>query len=377
MVRRLTWLKLLAIAVLVLGAAGARAETAPAGHGSPSPAPAAQATSPVDAGRAAAAANHGGPAVEAPGGEAPAGETLGEAHAEMLDETHGETPGAAHGEAHAEHGEEHGAHPPTLVTLLAGALQGDRPEPTPAAAFLLRFQAPIFSGLIAIGLMTVLVRVATRRREQPGRLQMAVELVFEGLYNIFRAVIGEQARRYTPYLGTLFLFILINNLAGLVPFLYASTSVINTTVALAICTFLYVQATGIRENGILGYLHHMAGSPRSGMEWGFSLLLFPLHLLGEFIKPLSLSLRLYGNIFGEETLTATFIVLGAGVFGAHAPVGFPLQIPFMFLGMLTSTIQALVFTLLSTVYIALMLPHHDHGHEAEAGHGGAAAAPGH
>lgn len=363
--RRLTWLKLLAIAVLALGAAGARAETAPAGHESHSPAPAVQAAAPADAGHAAAAGDHGGPPAEAPGGEAPAGET------------HGEAADAAHGEAPAGHGEEHGAHPPTLVTLLAGLLQGDRPEPTPAAALLLRFQAPIFSGLIAIGLMTVLMRVATRRREHPGRLQMAVELVFEGLYNIFRAVIGEQARRYTPYLGTLFLFILINNLAGLVPFLYASTSVINTTVALAICTFLYVQATGIRENGILGYLHHMAGSPRSGMEWGFSLLLFPLHLLGEFIKPLSLSLRLYGNIFGEETLTATFIVLGAGVFGAHAPVGFPLQVPFMFLGMLTSTIQALVFTLLSTVYIALMLPHHDHGHETEAGHGGAAAAHGH
>lgn len=379
--RRLNWLKLLTIVVLVLSAAGGRAEPAPAGPESPATAqaaPEALAGPPAEAGHAAVAGDHGGPSGEIHGVGAVAGETRveepGEGHGAESGAGHGAGHGEGHGEAHAE---EHGAHPPTLVTLVAGLLQGDRPEPTRAAAFLLRFQAPIFSGLIAIGLMTVLVRVATRRREHPGRLQVAVELVFEGLYNIFRAVIGEQARRYTPYLGTLFLFILINNLAGLVPFLYASTSVINTTVALAICTFLYVQATGIRENGILGYLHHMAGSPRSGMEWGFSLLLFPLHLLGEFIKPLSLSLRLYGNIFGEETLTATFIVLGAGVFGARAPVGFPLQVPFMFLGMLTSTIQALVFTLLSTVYIALMLPHHDHGHEMETGRGGAAAAHGH
>ena len=100
---------------------------------------------------------------------------------------------------------------------------------------------------------------------------------------------------------------------------------------------------------------------RSPMEWGFSVLLFPLHVLGEFIKPMSLSLRLFGNIFGEETLTATFIVLGAGMLaGLHSPVGIPIQVPIMFLGMLTSTIQALVFTLLATVYIALMLPHHEH-----------------
>jgi F-type H+-transporting ATPase subunit a len=143
--------------------------------------------------------------------------------------------------------------------------------------------------------------------------------------------------------------------------MHSSTSSINTTAALAICTFLYVQGIGIKENGILGYLHHMAGSPRSGLEWGFSVLLFPLHLLGEFIKPMSLSLRLFGNIFGEDALIATMVVLGAGLFaGFHVPVGLPLQVPFVFLAMLTSTIQALVFALLSTVYIALMLPHGDH-----------------
>jgi F-type H+-transporting ATPase subunit a len=130
---------------------------------------------------------------------------------------------------------------------------------------------------------------------------------------------------------------------------------------LAICTFLYVQGIGIKENGPLGYLHHMAGSPRNAMEWGFSVLLFPLHVLGEFIKPLSLSLRLFGNIFGEDALIATMVVLGAGLFaGVHIPFGLPLQFPFVFLAMLTSTIQALVFALLSTVYIALMLPHADH-----------------
>ena len=103
------------------------------------------------------------------------------------------------------------------------------------------------------------------------------------------------------------------------------------------------------------------------MDWGFSLLLFPLHLLGELIKPISLSLRLFGNIFGEHTLVATMVILGGGVMvgltGSDYIPGLPLQFPFYFLGLLSSTIQALVFTLLATVYIALWLPHGDHGEE--------------
>ena len=145
-------------------------------------------------------------------------------------------------------------------------------------------------------------------------------------------------------------------------------------------TFLYVQGIAIKENGIGGYLMHLAGDPKTPMDWGFSILLFPLHVLGELIKPLSLGLRLFGNIFGEETLVATMVILGyllmkaigGIVLAGDAAVwgflpGIPLQLPFYFLGLLSSTIQALVFTLLSTVYIALFLPHGDHGHSE--GHG--------
>lgn len=283
------------------------------------------------------------------------------ASAEPAAEAHGTEAGEGHGGESGEHGE----HAVNLVTLTAKLLQGGRPAPTRAATFLMRFQAQLFAALVSILLITVLSRVAAKRTDHPGRLQAAVEMMFDGLYGLFRSVMGPEARAYTPYLGTLFLFILLNNLMGMVPLMFAATSVLNTTVGLAICTFLYVQGIGIRKNGVLGYLHHMAGSPRNGMEWGFSLLLFPLHVLGEFIKPMSLSLRLYGNIFGEETLVATFIVLGAGMLSwMHVTwVGLPIQVPLMFLGLLTSVIQALVFTLLSTVYIALMLPHHEHAEE--------------
>ena len=259
------------------------------------------------------------------------------------------------------HAEEHDPyHLPNFISIFWGdRLTGDK------AGFL----DPLFSALAALIIMTVLLRVASRPTDEPSRFHVAVEMLVDGLYGLVEGAIGPTARRYTPYLGTLFMFILINNFMGLVPFLHASTSSINTTAALAICTFLYVQYVGIRENGPLGYIHHMAGSPRSGIEWGFVPLMFPLHLLGEFIKPLSLSLRLFGNIMGEDKLLAVFVVLGAGMLSfAHLPFGLPIQVPIMFLAMLTSTIQALVFTLLSTIYIALMLPHGEHEHAA-AGHG--------
>jgi len=292
--------------------------------------------------------------------EEPAGHGAAD-HGEPADESHGshgEAQAVSHGAAHAEgegHGEEHDPyHLPNFVALFWGDyFHGER------ASYL----DPIFSAIVAMLMILVMVRVAVRDTQRnPTRFQAAVEMLVEALDNMVVQVIGPQGRRYTPYLGTLFIFIWVNNLLGLVPFMHASTSSINTTVALAICTFLYVQYIGIKENGPLGYLHHLAGSPRSSVEWMFVPLMFPLHVLGEFIKPLSLSLRLFGNIMGEDKLIAVFVVLGAGMLSfVHVPFGIPIQVPIMFLALLTSTIQALVFALLSTVYIALMLPHEDHG----------------
>ena len=291
-----------------------------------------------------------------------------ETHApDQAADAHGDTHGEdAHAEDHGDgHGEGHDPyHLPNFITMFFGKqLEGDVHWGSltgKKAAFL----DPLFS-LITCLLIISLMSISARRSSdaKPTRFQMAIELLVGGLYNLFEGAIGPTARRYTPYLGTLFMFILINNFMGLVPFFHASTSSINTTVALALCTFLYVQFTGIKENGILGYLHHMAGSPRSGLEWGFVVLMFPLHVLGEFIKPLSLSLRLFGNVMGEDKLIAVFVVLGAGMLAfMNSPIGIPIQVPIVFLALMTSTIQALVFTLLSTIYIALMLPHGEHEH---------------
>ena len=120
----------------------------------------------------------------------------------------------------------------------------------------------------------------------------------------------------------------------------------------------------MKENGFFGYIHHLMGSPQDLVGWIMVPLNFPLHILEEFIKPMSLSLRLFGNILGEDSLIAAFVGLGILALSfIHSPIGLPLQIPFLLLSILLGTVQALVFSLLTTIYISLMLPHEEHGSE--------------
>jgi F-type H+-transporting ATPase subunit a len=228
-----------------------------------------------------------------------------------------------------------------------------------------RFEPVLFSLLVAF-VLSLIAFFATRNPQMiPGPLQNGVELVVEKLYDFVVGILGPTyGPRYLPYLGTVFVYILAMNLFGLIPFMDSPTSSLNVTVGLALCTFLYVQYTGIRELGVLGYVHHMAGSPRSAISWFMVPIMLPVHLIGELAKPVSLSCRLFGNVFGEDMLLVAFTSLGvATLSGLHSPIGIPLQFPFLLLALLTSTIQALVFTVLSTIYLLLMLPHEEHGHE--------------
>ncbi|MBN1504278.1 MAG: F0F1 ATP synthase subunit A [Candidatus Eisenbacteria bacterium] len=245
---------------------------------------------------------------------------------------------------------------PNIVTILY-----DQFSSYGFAQFLHHWENVFFSVLIAI-LLGVVSYVASRRPAViPRGLQNFMEWVVEGLNSFVCGILGREGSRYVPFLGTLFIYILCMNLFGLIPGMKSPSSSIDTTAALAITVFAYVQYTGVRRLGILGYLDHFAGNPRDVIGILLVPLMFPLHIISELAKPLSLSLRLFGNILGEDVLIAVFVGLGVTMVAfLHLPVGIPLHFPFVFLAMLTSVVQALVFASLSTIYFLMMLPHEEH-----------------
>jgi len=178
-------------------------------------------------------------------------------------------------------------------------------------------------------------------------------------------IVGPKGRHLVPVLATIFIFVWTMNVSGMVPLGFAATATINVTAALALCVFFYVQYSALKYHGPGGYLHHLAGEPRDAITWAMVPLMLPLHLIGELAKPFSLAVRLFGNIMGEDTLVAVFVTLGVVVLAflpEAVPLGVPFHIPFVFLGLLLSTIQALVFMLLSSIYFVLILPHGDDHH---------------
>jgi F-type H+-transporting ATPase subunit a len=232
--------------------------------------------------------------------------------------------------------------------------------------FLWQWHVVIFSVVVWLLLSYFSILAYRKRSLVPGKLQNFIEFIVEALQNLVVGILGERGRRYVPFLGTLFIYIFTMNIFGLFPGMFSSTSKLNTTLALAICVFFYVQIEGIRNMGILGYIYHYAGSPKSAVEWCLVPLNLPLHIIGELAKPVSLSLRLFGNISGEDMLLAIFVGLGIALTAIFHPPswmpGIPLHFPFIFLALLTSFVQALVFTLLSTIYFSLMTHHEEEGH---------------
>jgi F-type H+-transporting ATPase subunit a len=252
-------------------------------------------------------------------------------------------------------GEEHEL--PNFLTVLYHFIAG-----TSAGEFLHKWEPVVFSLLIA-GFIIVVVRLASRNPKLiPGNFQNFIELIVEQLEKFIVGVLGPRGRKYVPFLGTLFLYILCMNYMGLVPFLKSPTTSINQTAALALCVFIYVQYTAVRENGVRGYAFHLLGEPRSAIQYGLAPIMLVVHLFGEIAKPVSLACRLFGNLTGEDILIFAFVGLGVALTRfTHVPLGVPLQLPFYVLALLLGFIQALVFMLLSTIYFAMVLPHEDEG----------------
>jgi F-type H+-transporting ATPase subunit a len=176
----------------------------------------------------------------------------------------------------------------------------------------------------------------------PKKGQNVFEVIIDGLENFMVEITGPEGRFFFPYIATVFLFIFVSNIIGLIPGMFSPTANLNTTLALALCTFVYTHVIGIKFHGAK-YIKHFLGP-----VWWLAPLMFPIELIGHLARVMSLSVRLFGNIFGKETVLAILFVL-AGAYLAPLPI--------LFLGILVSFIQALVFMLLSTMYFVGSMEH--------------------
>lgn len=173
---------------------------------------------------------------------------------------------------------------------------------------------------------------------RPSALQQAVEVIVGAVRHMTDDVIGHHlGRRFLPFIAALTFYIFTCNIFGLFFFLQPATADLNTTFALALTAFIYYNAVGIRHNGILGHLKHFIGP-----VWWLAPLMLPVEIISHLARILSLSVRLFGNMFGEHSVT--------GVFAAMVP--FLVPWPLMGLGILGSTIQTFIFVMLASVYIA-------------------------
>lgn len=207
---------------------------------------------------------------------------------------------------------------------------------------------------LVVLLLAVVSYLATRRMKQiPTGLQNALEMVVTALDSFVRGIIGPEGGQFTALIGTVFLYILAMNLLGLIPGLKSPTSNLNTTAALGVSAFFLVQYHTIRISGPKRYCLHFVGDP-----WWLAPLNIPIHLIGELARPLSLSLRLYGNIFGEDMVIIILAGMAASLLPWFMPI--PFQFPMLLFGIFTSFVQALVFSMLFSVYIAVGITHEEH-----------------
>ncbi|MBF0594651.1 MAG: F0F1 ATP synthase subunit A [Candidatus Omnitrophica bacterium] len=223
--------------------------------------------------------------------------------------------------------------------------------------FLQRWETAIYS-LLVITLLSLASYFATRKMEySPGRFQSGAELLVSFIDDFVCSILGTRGRHYTAFIGTLFIYILAMNYIGLIPFFKSPTADLSTTVGLALIVFFYIQYTGFRELGFRGYVDHLMGQPRGVMAMTIIMPVFMLvlHVVSELVRPVSLSLRLRSNVYGDDVILALFASWGL-------KDGFLWLFPNFILMVLTSTIQAAVFSILTLVYFSLVLKHEEVHH---------------
>lgn len=208
------------------------------------------------------------------------------------------------------------------------------------------------AGLVVLFLIVATLLIHRRLKRVEERLVPAskttliniFETAVENLLGLMEGIVGRDAPKYLPLIGSLFIYIFLCNVVSLIPGFLPPTDNINTNFACALTVFVYYHVMGIKSHGIKGYLKHFMGP----IVW-LGPLMFVIEMIGHLVRPVSLSLRLFGNITGDH--------LVLGIFSDLVPILIP--VIFLALGLFVSFIQAFVFSLLSMIYINLATAHEE------------------
>lgn len=255
--------------------------------------------------------------------------------------------------------------PVAMALLNALHIQPSNPE--------LPIPEHVVMAVVAVILGTIFALVLRSRLsvEKPGALQQVAEMLLTnslgfGIKDLLEENVHHGASQFIPFVGTISVFVLVGNLMGALPssFLKAPTGNVTVPLACAVLTFIYFNWQGIRRHGLGHYLLTFAGSPKDVGSWILALLLFPVEIVSTTARVLSLTVRLWANMFASDLIYFIFlqILVGGATFGwSKSPVLgvilgiFPATIPIAFLGLhiFVSVVQAYVFTVLPAVYLGL------------------------
>jgi len=197
--------------------------------------------------------------------------------------------------------------------------------------------------IVAVALAVVLGLASRRLSLVPGGRQSVVEMIVQLFEGLVVDTVGPEGRKYLPVIGTVGLFVFSCNMIGLIPGFMSPTSKLNVTLGCALVVFFYYHWQGVKAQGLKYFKHFMGPIP------ALAPLMIPIEVISHFSRPVSLSMRLFGNIFAEELL----IVIMASI------IPFLLPLPFMAVAIFTSVIQAFVFVLLSCIYISGAVAHEE------------------
>jgi F-type H+-transporting ATPase subunit a len=198
--------------------------------------------------------------------------------------------------------------------------------------------------ILLLVVVAALVR-ASLSVDRPGKLQLVFENIYGFVEDQARDIVGHGYSRYLPFFAMLFLFILASNLLGIIPTFESPTMSYQMVAGIAVCSFLYYNGQGIREQGIVGHLKHFCGPVAL-----IAPAMFLLELISHCIRPMSLTIRLFANMLAGEQVTLGFLAL--------VPWGIP--VVFMALHVFVSFVQAFIFTMLSIVYVGEAVAHEGH-----------------